>query len=133
MTLKLPDGMLYLGRALPAAPGDPLFPRDLEKLSNSTLVEILAQYDAYDVDSSLFTEATSQITDLIQSGLELAGLPRRALGTGASNWVELNDRMRYIFTLFRSRQQDGDLFRSPFTKEQTKALREGRIPDGPLY
>ena len=50
----------------------------------------------------------------------------------ALNWTDFEQRMRYILTLFRLRQQDADLFQPPFTEAQQAALFAGRIPPGPL-
>lgn len=46
MSMKLPDGTLYLGRDLPAPPGEPLFPADLDPLDDGPLCELLRRYDA---------------------------------------------------------------------------------------
>lgn len=53
-------------------------------------------------------------------------------GSGAVNWTTLDDRMRYIIALFRSRQQDEDLRWPPFTAEQRVAMMRGEVPVGPL-
>lgn len=53
-------------------------------------------------------------------------------GSAANNWARLEDRMGFIVELFRSRQQDRDLFDQPFTVEQTLALESGQVPTGVL-
>lgn len=54
------------------------------------------------------------------------------LGSGATNWAAIGDRMNYIVDLFRSRHLQPTLFAAPFTAEQTRALAAGRIPPGRL-
>jgi hypothetical protein len=86
MTLELPNGTLHLGRDVPSAPGQPLFPPELTDLQDAELLRILRIYDADGVN---------------------------AHGSGASDWSNLSERMRYILELFRSRQRDQSLFAQP--------------------
>lgn len=53
-------------------------------------------------------------------------------GTGAVDWADLPDRLNYIIGLFRSYQEQQDLFAPPFTLAQTATLKAGRRPDGRL-
>jgi hypothetical protein len=52
--------------------------------------------------------------------------------TGARDWASLADRMNYIINLFRTRQQDAELFTPPFSRLQLDDLHERRIPAGRL-
>jgi hypothetical protein len=54
------------------------------------------------------------------------------LHSGAVDWADLPDRLHFIVDLFRMYQQRKDLFEPPFTPDQVSAMREGRIPHGPL-
>jgi hypothetical protein len=56
-----------------------------------------------------------------------AGAPSRA-----RDWSRLSDRMRYIATLFRSRQKSLQLFEPPYLAEQQADIFARRIPDGAL-
>jgi hypothetical protein len=55
------------------------------------------------------------------------GRPSRAI-----DWSALEDRMRYIANLFRSRQKSLELFEPPFLSDQQAAILSGQVPDGPL-
>lgn len=55
------------------------------------------------------------------------GLPKRAI-----DWSEVDERMRYIVNLFRSRQKSLELFEPPFSAEQQRAIRAGELPEGEL-
>lgn len=48
--------------------------------------------------------------------------------TGARDWSDLLQRMHFIADLFRTHHDDALLFESPFTLEQTTALKAGRRP-----
>jgi hypothetical protein len=51
------------------------------------------------------------------------------IGSAAENWTRLEDRMRYIIDLFRSRQLDTKLQGPPFTSAQVRELLSG-LPVG---
>jgi hypothetical protein len=52
--------------------------------------------------------------------------------SGAQDWAELGERMNFIVNLFRSRQQDANLFEPPFSPAQLAVLQQGQLPPGPL-
>jgi hypothetical protein len=52
--------------------------------------------------------------------------------TGATDWADLPERLHFIADLFRCYHETKDLFCAPFTDEQVKAMKEGRIPAGRL-
>lgn len=56
-----------------------------------------------------------------------AGAPSRA-----RDWSVLGDRMRYIATLFRSRQKSLQLFEPPYLEPQLAEIRGRRVPGGAL-
>lgn len=56
----------------------------------------------------------------------------RGLPTRAIDWSDLDDRMRYIANLFRSRQKSLEMFEPPFLFEQQTEILDGRVPQGPL-
>ena len=101
MTLELPNGTLHLGRDLPNAPGQPIFPPNLAELQDAELGRMLHIYRADGIS---------------------------ARGSGASEWNNLSDRMRYILELFRSRQQDASLFEPPFGAVAMDAINRGAVP-----
>jgi hypothetical protein len=51
---------------------------------------------------------------------------------GASDWAALNQRLHYISHFFRAFHSSPELLDAPFTPEQTRKIRGGRIPDGIL-
>jgi hypothetical protein len=105
MTLRLPDGDLHLGKDLPPVVGQPLFPAALQHIELDALRGLLSTYHA---DGS------------------------SADGSAAVDWAEIPERMHFILTLFRSRQQYLLLFEQPFTEAQRAAIAIGRLPEGPL-
>ena len=80
------------------------FPAALAKLENARLLELLQQLEASD----------------------------SVHGSGASDWADLGERMRFIATLFRGYHEKQSLFVAPFSEEQLASLRAGRRPAGPL-
>lgn len=131
MTLTLPDGVLHLGRPIPSDPGQSLVPPALETISDPTLAELLDKYGALDVrvEQSTIARIKDQIRSLF--GAPAAGAVELA-EVGTPDWTNFNERMRYILTLFRMRQQDEHLFQQPFTEAQRAAMFDGRLPDGQL-
>jgi hypothetical protein len=105
MTLSMPDEMLWLGAELPPPKGEPLFPVMLQRIDHADLLDLLHQFGAFEVI-------------------------RRA--ATVRDWAHLDERMRYIAQLFRSRQQTASLFTPPFAVLQRDALIAGVVPVGPL-
>ncbi len=58
--------------------------------------------------------------------------PEGLAQSGARDWADLPDRMHFIAELFRTHQTWPPLFTPPFTGAQVEALRQGRLPEGPL-
>ena len=132
MELTLPDGVLHLGRPIPPDPDGPLVPPDLETIENEALRAVLKKYDALEieVDESFVHKLEDRFASLI--GLGHRPSDYQAIAVGATDWVEFDQRMRYILTLFRMRAQDPHLFEPTFTDEQLVAIDAGRVPPGPL-
>ncbi|MEX2431472.1 MAG: hypothetical protein WD645_06080 [Dehalococcoidia bacterium] len=130
MKMRLPDGVLYLGRDVPALPGEPLFPRDLSHIRQPELKKILRRYRVAGSGGRLSLIAWLQKGCARLSGRRYCVKVIRR--SAASDWVQLTQRMRYILELFRSRQQDAALLDQPFTREQRQTIAGGRIPAGPL-
>jgi len=105
MTLQLPDGEIHLGNDLQPEPGKALFPSPLRMIEYGDLRRLLSSYHA-DGDG--------------------------AVGSAATDWADIPERMRFILTLFRSRQLSARLFTQPFSTEQRAAIAAGRIPPGLL-
>jgi hypothetical protein len=110
LSLKLPDSYVRLGRDLRATPGQPLFPRMLEQIDHPELGSLYARYAR---------SSTLPPVDI-------------AHGTAAQDWGSLDQRMRFILELFRSRQQNQRLLEPTFTRIQVAVMKQGRIPHGPL-
>ena len=105
MTLRLPNGEIHLGRDLRPVAGQPLYPADLQHIELDELRGLLAAYHA---DGS------------------------SADGSAAEDWADIPERMHFILTLFRSRQQYLLLFAEPFSEAQRATITSGCLPDGPL-
>ena len=54
-----------------------------------------------------------------------------AIGTGATDWTSLLQRMHYILVLFRSRQLESILLSEAFSLAQQSDLAAGRLPAAP--
>lgn len=108
MNLTLPLGQqLDLGQDVPPELGEPAFPAPLQRISAPPpLIELLARYD----------RASG-------SGTE---------GSRAIDWANIPDRMNFIINLFRSRQQDEELFDQPFDDQQRTSIESGLVPEGAL-
>lgn len=89
MKLAMPTETLTLGDDLPSRGG---FPEALRTIENPDVLAVLAKLDK---------------------------TPNSLEGTGASDWVSLEQRMHFIGDLFRSRQQEPSLWDSPFGKTVT--------------
>jgi hypothetical protein len=105
MVLKLPDEVLTLGRPLPAPgpSGTPLFPKDLQAITEPLTQALLTRYDLSD---------------------------GRDEGRRVHNWSSYDDRMSYIANLFRSRQQHEPLFSKPFPPDVEAKLLRGELAPG---
>lgn len=132
MTMRLPGETIHLGRDLEAAPGQSLWPADLEHLEEPELLALTVKLGTYETreDNLDWTDRVEGWFDDILSKLRI-GSPE-AQGTGARDWSALGDRMRFIFELFRSRQQNQRLYEAPFTAEQVSAMKAGFFPVGDL-
>lgn len=132
MRMPIPGEVLELGEDLPAPRGGPLFPPALEVLQDGELVEVLTRYGVYPEavpPGHPWLRLRARVTArLVRLGLH----PPVVAGSAAEDWADLDQRMRYIFCYFRSRQASPDLFGPPFTPAQEAALLEGRIPAPPL-
>lgn len=105
MTLALPDHVLELGEDLPPLPDGSMYPTALRTTTLPELRRVLRDLDR---------------------------TPDTLRGSAARDWTSLADRMNYLADFFRSRQQDRSLLERPFTRDQTEAIRAGRVPSGRL-
>jgi CRP-like cAMP-binding protein len=104
MTIKLPYGELWLGAEVPELPTATIFPDVLQTIDHPELQRVLARYD----------------------GRGDGQAPR------AADWGVLDDRMRFIANLFRSRQKSLELFGQPFLYDQLQDIVADRVPTGEL-
>ena len=126
MTLTLPDGVLHLGSSIPHDNGTPLIPPALQTIEDPELTAVLDRYGALDVrvDHSVFGWLKARISALFgDTDVD----PGDLADAGALDWTDFGQRMRFILTLFRVRQQDKDLFAQPFSDEQRAAIFAGRL------
>jgi CRP-like cAMP-binding protein len=105
MQIRLPYGNVRLGADMPLLPGERLFPDMLQTLEHPELIRFLRRFE---VD------------------------PGSMLGSRANDWGNLDDRMRLIVTLFRTRQKSLELFDQPFLLEQRLAMTADLVPEGSL-
>ena len=103
MTIRLPYGDLRLGDDVPQLPNARMFADMLQTLEHPELVSLVAKY-------SMTASTRSR----------------------AADWGSLDDRMRFIVNLFRSRQKSLELFDQPFLYEQRLEMAANRVPSGDL-
>ncbi|MEO7730466.1 MAG: hypothetical protein ABIY55_05800, partial [Kofleriaceae bacterium] len=131
MTLTLPDATLHLGHPMPQEGGTSYWPDSLTTIADPALAAVLAKYHALDVklEETWFERFKDRVRRLFHLASEHE--PEDA-EVGALDWTSFDQRMRYILTLFRARQQDAHLFSGPFTDAQRAAIASGTVPPGPL-
>lgn len=105
MKLTLPTKKVKLSSDAPRSSLFQMFPSNLKQIENPELKDILEKYD----------KNVNSIS-----------------GSGATDWVDLDDRLNYIIDLFRANQQKDELFYPPFNKIQTNTIYDGKIPSGSL-
>jgi hypothetical protein len=132
MTLPLPHEVLDLGSDLKAPPGAEMWPVELANLRHPTLSALASHVGAYEA-----RERGLALDDRVEGWInpilvELALARAEAQGSGAKNWARLDERMRFIFEYFRSRQRDNALLAPPFSSAQLFEIHAGRVPTGPL-
>jgi hypothetical protein len=76
--------------------------------------------------------ATSSVPELSDMVREFDPCAPGGTACGANDWCDLRERMHYILHLFRVYQEDAALGTPPFTDDQVRAFRSGRVPDGTL-
>jgi len=81
------------------------FPQKLEHISNTKLKELLSKIDP---------------------------TPDSLKESGVKDWGVLSDRIHFIADLFRAYFEHHQLYNPPFSDEQVKVLKEGKIPEGEL-
>ena len=81
-----------------------------------------------------FPEMLRELHDaeLIGAVRALRRAARRRRDTGARDWSDFDQRMRYIAHLFRAFHLHEELLGAPFTAEQVAAFSAGTVPDGDL-
>ena len=101
MRLALPGGeSVSLGEDVPLVDGK-MFPDDLTTIDYAPLVKLINDFDAD---------------------------PGSTLGSAASDWSELPQRMNFILDLFRANQQNPRLFSPPFNAAQRADIEAARMP-----
>jgi hypothetical protein len=63
---------------------------------------------------------------------EVGSHAEHVVGSAAEDWTKLADRMNFIVDLFRTRQNDPNLFKPPYTDWQRDMTLSGRVPAAPL-
>jgi hypothetical protein len=110
MVMTLPGLVLDLHRHLEFP-----FPASLKTIDHPALVELLARFEPPSGTSGTSGTAIKTIDDC-----------------GAKDWSDLQQRIHFIIHLFRSFQEQADLFHPPFTREQVLTLMSGKVPTGDL-
>jgi hypothetical protein len=131
MTLTLPDGVLHLGHPIPADPGVPIIPAALETIADPELAKLLARYGALDVriERTALDRIKHRLSRLFETPTTESD---EEADVGAVDWTNFDQRMRFILTLFRARQQDPHLRQQPFSDTQRATLFDGILPPAPL-
>jgi hypothetical protein len=132
MTMALPNEVVDLGSDLKAPIGASMWPTELSNLRHPTLLALADRVGAYETREREL-ELSDRVEGWVNGFMTKLGLARpEAQGTGAKRWGRLDDRMRFIFELFRSRQRDAVLLTPPFSPAQQAELHAGRVPVGRL-
>lgn len=132
MTMATPHEIIDLGSDLPAPRGASMWPTELRNLRHPTLLALADRVGAYDARERDL-EFDDRVEGWVNGLMVKLDLARpEAQGTGAKRWGRLDDRMRFIFEYFRSRQREAALLTPPFSAAQQAELYAGRIPAGPL-
>ncbi len=117
LVLALPTETLRVGRDVPARHRQwPYFPPDLRDLDAAT-GEADAEIKAALIDVARHVDSLDRT----------AGAGR---GSAARDWRRWDERMNWILTLLRSRQQDDTLFWKPFSPRDSRRIVEGELPLG---
>jgi hypothetical protein len=69
---------------------------------------------------------------LIELLIRIDPTPDSGSRSGAKDWGDFNDRIHFIADFFRSYHGHAPLLEAPFSPEQTKILKAGKIPEGRL-
>ena len=126
-----PGETLRMGCDLPAPKGRPLFDALLAEIDDGDLLSILERFGAYRAAEP--HDAVGRLRGALARVLIFLRLHRPTFaGSAAADWADLDQRMRYIFCYFRSRQRIENLRRAPFSRRQVSALLAGRLPAGAL-
>jgi hypothetical protein len=104
MRYRLPYGAVAVSGELPPLPSRQQYP---DVLTNLELPELRMAAERY-------------------------GTPSGAWSFRSRDWANLDERMTFIFRLFRSRQKSLELFDPPFQYEQRLAIAGDQLPAGPL-
>jgi hypothetical protein len=132
MTMATPHEIIDLGSDLKAPMGASMWPAELSNLRNETLLALADHVGAYDARERDL-ELGDRVEGWVNAFMSKLGLARpEAQGTGAKRWGQLDDRMRFIFEYFRSRQRHAALLAPPFSSAQQVEIHAGRVPAGPL-
>jgi hypothetical protein len=70
--------------------------------------------------------------DLVRLLKQIDPTPDSVRESGAMDWGDLPDRMHFIADLFRCFAAAPDLLEAPFTPDQVRAMKAGRLPEEPL-
>ena len=76
--------------------------------------------------------ALLSLPELLQLLSQVDPTPDSLQETAATDWANLKERMHFIADLFRCYHLKKEVFEEAFTKEQVKAIKEGRMPEGKL-
>lgn len=86
--------------------------------------------DLRDAPAASLLRVTDQRLSALLARLDPA--PHTPLGSGATDWSELSERLHLIAELFRSRHEWEPLFEAPYSDAQVDSLRLDRLPAPPL-
>jgi CRP-like cAMP-binding protein len=115
--------------------------RAWRRFATRTMMRYRLPYGAVTVNGDLPLLPSGQMWPDVLTTLELPelrlvaqryGTPSGRRWLAARDWANLDERMTFIFQLFRSRQKSLELFDPPFQYEQRLAIAGDRLPAGRL-
>ncbi len=133
MQMSVPGETLCLGEDLPAPRGRSLFPQVLSRIEHPELSATLERFGAAGDGRPRNLGLKARLCWAARGALVALRLRQATdAGSGAGDWSDLSQRMRYIFAYFRSRQRDAGMATPPFDPDQTAAILSGTVPGGEL-
>ncbi len=108
LAVELADEVLPVDVDLRSRSGEPFLPPTLREITNRDLRELLARLDPFHLDAPPDWDGEE---------------------TAVANWIDIDQRLRYVAALFRSRQQSSSTWSAPFGEPDERRVLSGRAAE----